>query len=381
MLHLNRDLIESRTPSSIRPSELELTVVVPTRNEHDNILPLLERLERALDGIEWEVVFVDDDSPDGTADLIRSISRRNPRVRCIQRIGRRGLSSACIEGILSSAAPFAAVLDADLQHDERLLPRMLEVIKADNLDVVVGSRFCAGGSLGEWAKSRRKISNLAKRLARFLVRDELTDPMSGFFVIRRTAFVKSVRRLSGRGFKILLDIFASSPEPLRFKELPYRFRERHSGESKLDTIVALEYVNLLLDKTFGRFVPVRFILFALVGGSGVLVHMAALAAAFTILPFTSAKLLASIVAMTSNFVLNNLLTYRDVRLKGAALVRGLFTFYVICGIGAAADVGVASILFHQQGASWWLSGLAGVLVGSVWNYGMANVFTWRGSRA
>ena len=356
----------------------ELTVVVPTRNERGNIQPLLERLEQALEDVNWEVVFVDDGSTDGTADLVRSIARANPRVRCLQRIGRRGLSSACIEGVLSSAAPYVAVIDADLQHDEKLLPRMLDTIKGDDLDVVVGSRHVEGGSLGDWASSRQKISSFATGLARTVLRSDLSDPMSGFFMMRRAAFDQTVRRLSGRGFKILLDLFASAPQPFKYKELPYRFGERHSGESKLDTLVVLEYVNLLLDKTVGRYVPVSFLLFALVGAFGVLIHMAVLGLAFAVMPFTYAKGLATVVAMTSNFILNNVVTYRDVRLKGAALVRGLLSFYAICSIGAVADVGIASLLFDRQGTSWWLSGLAGIVVGSVWNYAMASVFTWRG---
>jgi dolichol-phosphate mannosyltransferase len=362
------------------PSGFELTLVVPTRNERGNVVPLLDRLEKALNGVNWEIVFVDDDSPDGTADVIREISRTSYRVRCIQRIGRRGLSAACVEGILSSAAPFAAVMDADLQHDERLLPRMLEMIKTDNLDIVVASRHAEGGAVGEWAEYRRRVSRAATLLAHLTLRVELTDPMSGFFLIRRKAFDSAVRRLSARGFKILLDLFASSPEPLRFKELSYHFRERHSGESKLDSVAVIEYVNLLLEKTIGRFVPVRFVLFALVGLSGVLVHLGMLGLAFTAMPFTLAKSLATLVAMTSNFMLNNVLTYRDVRLRGRGLLRGLLSFYAICSIGAVSDVGIASLLFTEQGTSWWLSGLAGILVGSVWNYAVTSIFTWGQSR-
>ena len=364
-------------PPAPAPAAAELTVVVPTRNERDNIVPLIERLEQALAGRDWEVVFVDDDSPDGTADLVRQVARTNPRVRCLQRIGRRGLSSACIEGILSSAAPYAAVIDADLQHDERLLPRMLDKAKAENLDIVVGSRHAEGGGLGEWAEARKKISSFATRLARLAVGSELTDPMSGFFLVRRAAFDDTVRHLSGRGFKILLDLFASAPQPLRFAELPYRFGQRHAGESKLDSVVVLEYLNLLLDKTVGRYVPVTFLLFAIVGTFGVVVHMLTLAVAFTFMSFTAAKALASLVAMTNNFLLNNIVTYRDVRLKGWGLWRGLLSFYAICSFGLIADVGIASHLFDQQGTSWWLSGLAGIIVGSVWNYAMARVFTWR----
>jgi dolichol-phosphate mannosyltransferase len=257
---------------------------------------------------------------------------------------------------------------------------MLQLLKAEDLDVVVGSRYAEGGSLGEWAESRRRVSRIATRLARFAVRTELSDPMSGFFLIRRTAFDSAVRQLSGRGFKILLDLFASSPEPLRFKELPYRFRERQSGESKLDSAVVLEYFELLLEKTAGRFVPVRFLLFGLIGASGVLVHMAVLGLFFMILPFTLAKVVATFAAMTSNFILNNAITYRDVRLKGSMLVMGLLSFYAVCSFGAVADVGLASILFNSRGTSWWLSGLAGTLVGSVWNYAMTSTFTWRRKR-
>ena len=382
MLNLKRDFIPHEggdfAPQA-EPAGAELTVVVPTRNERGNIGPLLERLERALSGVNWEVVFVDDDSPDGTADVVRAIARANPRVRCIQRVGRRGLSSACIEGILSSSAPFAAVIDADLQHDEKLLPRMFHDAVGENLDVVVGSRHVEGGSLGDWAQSRRRVSTFATRLARFAVKTELTDPMSGFFLVRRTAFDATMRHLSGRGFKILVDLFASAPEPLRFKELPYRFGERHSGESKLDSVVILEYINLLLEKTVGRFVPVSFLLFAIVGALGVAVNLTTLGLARNVMSFTAAKALATIVAMTSNFFINNVVTYRDVRLKGWNQVCGLLSFYAICSLGAVADVGISSLLYNTQGTEWWLSGLAGIAVGSVWNYAMASAFTWRKS--
>ena len=379
---------DTRTPAKVDPGSLlpiefsntELTIVVPTRNERDNIGPLLEKLKSTLDGIAWEVVFVDDDSPDGTADLVRSLARHDPRVRCIHRIGRRGLTTACIEGILSSAAPFAAVMDADLQHDESLLPRMLAAAKTENLDVVIGSRYAEGGTVGAWDASRQQISSFATRLAQLLIGRALSDPMSGFFLIRRSAFDATVRRMSGHGFKILLDLFASTPQPFRYKELPYRFRERLSGESKLDTPAILEYLHLLLDKTVGRYLPVRFLLFALVGGTGVLVHMFFLALGLLFLPFVTAKILSTFIAMTSNFLINNLVTYRDVRLKGRRLIAGLLSFYAICSVGAFADVGVASILFFRQEASWWVAGIAGILIGSVWNYAMATAFTWRSGR-
>jgi dolichol-phosphate mannosyltransferase len=360
---------------------VELAVVIPTLNERENIAALVERLGTALAGIRWEAVFVDDDSPDGTADLVRELGQQQTNIRCVQRLGRRGLSSACIEGILASSAPFIAVMDADLQHDESLLPKMLATIKEQQLDIVVGTRYGADGSVGDWQKSRVVISGLASRLARLVVKAELTDPLSGFFVITRAAFTATMRNLSGQGFKILLDIFASAPRPLAFAELPFHFRRRVNGESKLDTLVAWEYLTLLLDKLLGPIIPVRFLLFAMIGGFGVLTHLATLWLA--VYPFgigfAAGQGIATMVAMTGNFLLNNLFTYRDRRLHGLALVTGLLSFYAVCGLGAAANVGVASHLFGAN-HSWWLAGLGGAAIGAVWNYAMSSVFVWR-SRA
>ncbi len=369
-------MADAPMPPETETAAVELAVIVPSFNERDNIEPLVERLGACLKGIAWEVIYVDDDSPDRTADAVKTLARRDRHVRCIHRIGRRGLSTAVIEGIQSSTAPFVAVLDADMQHDETLLPRMLETVKADDLDIVVGSRYVEGGGVGEWDKERVRISGVATRLARLVVSAELTDPMSGFFVIRRAAFDRAVRRLSGQGFKILLDLFASAPTPLRFKELPYRFRPRIHGESKLDTLVVWEYLMLLLDKLFGRFLPTRFVLFGAVGGSGVVVNLVALRLMLVAAPFPVAQATATIVAMTSNFALNNLLTYRDKRLRGYRFFTGLLSFYAICSLGAVAGVGIASAAFEEH-YSWWLAGLAGAAVGVVWNYAVSSVFTWR----
>jgi dolichol-phosphate mannosyltransferase len=362
--------LQSKAPT------VELSVIVPSFNEIDNVEPLIQRLETALDGVDWEVIYVDDDSPDGTAAKVRELGQTNRHVRCVQRIGRRGLSTAVIEGMLASNAAYLAVIDADLQHDERLLPQMLETLKSDGLDVVVGSRYVAGGAIGDWDKGRAAMSGIATKLARLVVSADLTDPMSGFFMLRRQAFEGSVRRLSGQGFKILLDLFSSTPTPYRFKELPYVFGERVHGESKLDSLVIWEYLMLLLDKLVGRWVPVRFMLFAAVGASGVVIHLATLALALASFDFPIAQTTATIVAMTSNFILNNMLTYRDKRLRGLKLLTGLVSFYAICSIGAVANVGIASAAFERNYA-WWVSGLAGSAVGVVWNYAVSSVFTWR----
>ena len=366
-------------PASELASELapELAIVIPTLNERDNVPIVVERLNRVLAGNSWEVIFVDDDSPDGTADVVRALARRQPNIRCLQRLGRRGLSSACIDGILATAAPYAAVMDGDLQHDENLLPGMLAKLKAERLDIVIASRHIREGGVGEWQRSRVMISNFANRLGRLVVKADLTDPMSGFFLLKRDAFTETMRSLSGQGFKILLDLFASSPRPLAFAEVPLHFRQRLHGESKLDAMVAWEYLMLLLQKLVGPAFPVRFVLFSMIGVLGVGTHLLTLwfATHVLLVAFALAQSVATVVAMTGNFFLNNLFTYRDRRLRGRRLWSGLVSFYAVCGAGAAANVGVASYLAvdHQ---SWWLAGLAGAAVSVVWNYAMSSIFTW-----
>ena len=356
----------------------ELSIIVPTFCERENVSILVDRLREVLIEVDWEIIFIDDDSPDGTADQVRAIAQNDARVRCIQRIGRRGLSTACIEGILASSANYVAVMDADLQHDERILPEMFEQLKQERCDLVVGSRYVDGGSIGGWDSKRATISAFANWLSRVVCKVEIADPMSGFFMLKRSAFEAAVRKMSGQGFKILLDLVASSPQPLAVKEVPYTFGQRQFGESKLDTMVAWEFAMLIVDKLVGHIVPVRFALFALIGGLGVLVHFATLWYAFKIalLGFDQSQTLAVIVAMTSNFFLNNLFTYRDRRLKGWRVLRGLLTFYCICALGAVANVGVASYIFAAD-HKWWLAGFAGVLVSAVWNYAVSSVFTWK----
>lgn len=355
----------------------QLAIIVPTFNEAANVGVLVDRLHAALGDTRWEVVFVDDDSPDGTAAEVRRLARQNPAVRCVQRIRRRGLASACIEGMLSTSAPYIAVMDADLQHDPSLLPAMLSLLENENLDVVVGSRYAEGGDASGFATDRAVKSALATRLSRRLVPADLKDPMSGFFIMTRDALEGAVRHLSGTGFKILLDLFASSPRPLRYRELPYRFGKRHAGESKLDNRALWDYGMLLLDKLVGRFVPVRFVAFIMVGGLGIFVHMAILAALHKGLgqSFVASQAWATLVAMTVNFMLNNFVTYRDLALKGWAWVRGWFSFVLACSVGAVANVGVATWLFSQESA-WFLAGFAGILVGAVWNYAVTRTYTW-----
>jgi dolichol-phosphate mannosyltransferase len=377
---LQSDIVASDLRAA--PRGAEVSVIVPIFNERDNLTTLTERIAYSLRDTAWEIIFVDDDSPDHSADLARELSARDSRIRCIQRINRRGLSSACVEGMLSSSAAYLAVIDGDLQHDERLLPQMLAVLKQGDFDIVIGSRFAPGGGTGEWDLGRVRLSRMGMRMSRLLVPKDLTDPMSGFFMMRRSVFDGAVRKLSAIGWKILADLFASSPQPLRFKELPYSFRLRHAGESKLDSSTAWDYLMLLLDKLVGSVVPVRFIAFCIVGTFGVAVHFTVLSVLFYIdkSGFLVQQAIATVLTMTFNFALNNVLTYRDKRLRGVAWARGWLSFNLACSIGAGMNVGLATYLNEVSG-SRYLAALAGIVVGAVWNYALTRRITWSQTQA
>ncbi len=365
-------------PAPSADSPLELSVVLPTFKERGNVAELVRRLDAALAGISWEAIFVDDNSPDGTAELAKEIAGRDPRVRCIRRVGRRGLAGACIEGILSSSAPYVAVMDADLQHDEHVLAGMLETLRSGKVDLVAASRYIEGGSAESFDKSRGALSGLATTLTRKILEVPLSDPMSGFFMLRRDRFDPIAAHLSPAGFKILLDIVATAGPSLRVAEQSYVFGTREQGESKFNIQVGVEFLGLLLAKLTGDLVDPRFIFFALVGTVGLAVHLAALKITLLALPpsFTIAQSVATFIAMTSNFLLNNELTYRDRRLKGLSMLRGFIAFCLFGSVGALTNVGLASWLYTQEPV-WWVAGAAGALMGALWNFAMSSLFVWR----
>lgn len=359
----------------------DLCIVIPTLDERENIGLLLEKLRSALASIRYEVIVVDDDSPDGTAAFAKRLTCTQDNLRVLHRIGRRGLSSACIEGMLATSAPYIAVMDADLQHDETILPEMYHRIRSQHLDLVVGSRNIDGGSMGEFSHWRLRLSHLGRRLSGVERHASLTDPMSGFFVIRRSFFERVAHRLTGRGFKILLDIVLSSDGRIRVSEVPYRFRLRQHGHSKLDLIVGLEYLELILDKLIGDYVSVRFVLFTLVGTLGTVIHLLLLGAMLKIerLSFVDSQTCATGIVMILNYVMNNSLTYRDRRRRGASFLLGMLTFCIACSLGVVANVGISSEAF-RHGMPWALAGITGLLFSGIWNYGVTANTTWRDSR-
>lgn len=355
----------------------ELSIVVPTYKERANLVALLQCLQTALGDLDYEVVIVDDDSPDGTSALARSLAQQDHRVRVIQRIGRKGLSSATVEGMLSTSSPYLAVMDADLQHDETILPRMLERLKSEKLDLVIGSRNVEGGSVGDFAAHRRKLSELGGRLSRMVCRANVNDPMSGYFVVTRAYFHEVVHSLSSTGFKILLDLIASSHRPVRFAEVGYTFRSRLHGTSKLDVLVGLEYLQLLLDKMLGNRMPVTYLIFSLVGAVGLAVNMVLVYTVLRLFPvsFYMAQAIGSLLVIALNFFLNNRLTFRSARLRGWRAVQGLILFYLACSVGLVFNL-MAAHGFRDYHVPWYWASLVGVVIGSVWNYWITSLLIW-----
>jgi len=370
---------------------LQLAVILPTYRERANIAPMVARLDAALQGVAWEAIFVDDNSPDGTADEARRISLTDPRVRVIERIGRRGLASAAIEGMCATAAPIVAVMDADQQHDPELLPKMLAAVQGGEYDLAYASRFAEGASTEEWGRPDRvKASGFANRIANKVTGVELSDPMSGYFMLRAETLRADAHRLSGVGFKILLDILATVDRPLKVKEFPLNFVARVEGESKLDQTVVFEFLVGLYDKWLGRIIPTRFALFGTVGAMGVAVQLGALWVLLKLIAgerfvygnwsesatFNTANTLAAIIAMTFNFVLNNELTYSDKRLRGfGPLLRGWAQFALTCSLGLLTNIGSAAVLktigFHDV-----IAVIVGIVLGSVWNFALSSRFVW-----
>jgi dolichol-phosphate mannosyltransferase len=355
-----------------------LSVVVPTYRESANVPVLFERVKAALEGVPWEMIVVDDDSPDGTAEIAFSLAAADSRMRCLRRVNRSGLAGAVVEGWMASSADLVAVIDGDLQHDETILPEMYRALAGGLGNLAIGTR-AVDERRGGLSPARQKLSDLGAWFFRRVTGTPVTDPMSGFFMIRREIVTGLAPRLSSDGFKILVDVLLSAGGDLKIVEIPYVFRERLRGQSKLTPLVGLDFLGLVAHHASGGVLPIRFVLFALIGAIGLIVHVAALLALRHWLgpaDFNSAQLVATLVAMASNFILNNEITYRTYRYRGLNMIPGFAGFALGCSVGALANLDVASWLYTWN-RTWWVAGLAGAILSVVWNYAVSTNLVWR----
>jgi dolichol-phosphate mannosyltransferase len=375
---------------------MKLSVITPTYNEAKNIGRFLDEVSRALEGFHYEVIVADDDSPDLTWQRVQEVAEKNPRVKVLRRTSNRGLSAAVIDGFASATGEVAVCMDADLQHDPTALPKMFAKIQ-QGADLVVGSRYVAGGSVGEWGPFRRLTSWSATKMAQILLSARLTDPMSGFFMMRREDFLRIRDSLNVAGFKILLEIVARM-KPKALAEVPIVFRTRVAGESKLSGRVIFQYLQQLWRLSFlGRLIPERFIKFAIVGGIGIIVNLLSLILIIRFLGFRDwrASSLATGVAIINNYVLNNVWTYRDRIRRGHRFIQGFFHYLGYSLVALAVTTLVFSIL--TSGWTAWiqpksaakefplmivlLCQFLAIVSGTYLNFSLNNSFTWKNDLA
>ena len=370
---------------------MKVTVVSPTYNEAENVTRLAHDVCATLSGIDYELLIADDDSPDCTWAVAQELATRDPHISVLRRITDRGLSPAVIEAFLSSSSEYVGVIDADLQHDPAILRQMIAALDA-GAEIAVGSRYVEGGGTGTWNAARRFQSWVATKLAQTFLGVELTDPMSGYFVMRRGDFIRIHKQLDSGGFKILLEIIARLT-PSRLEEVPYTFRERVAGRSKLSSKVVLQYLGQLWKlSSVSRYMSVRFIKFALVGGSGTLVNLCAFLGFAGLFGLRDWRISASatLLANFTNYVFNNAWTFVDRGHSGWSLLRGYVSYlaFSLAGLSAStltfAGLTRAYVIYlhpvHPTRESYVLAlgfQFAAILVGTVFNYELTSRFTWR----
>lgn len=373
-----------RRPAEPQRDARRLSVILPTYNERRNIAVAVERIDRALSGtgVAYEIIVVDDDSPDHTWEEVESLARRRGDLHLIRRLGRRGLSSAVVEGFSAATGNVLAVMDADLQHDADLLPAMVSAAGAPGVDLVIATRYGQGGSAGDWTRGRLLLSRLATVLSWAVVRTRVSDPMSGYFLIASHAWRDVASRLNPRGFKILLEIIARSP-PLVCREIGYTFQPRLHGASKLDGAVGISYLSSLVELSVDRFIDRRILCYGLVGAGGAGVNLATVRLLHDDMGVhVTAALAAAIGAsMVSNFLLNNFITFSDRHRSGLpSLLRGLASFSAVSSIGAAINLVVANFAIRALDMNLYAGAVLGILVATVWNFRANRDITWRIAR-
>ena len=375
-----------------------ISVISPTYNEAENVEPLVRALTAALDGIDHEIIIVDDDSPDRTWERAESLTGEFPTVRVIRRFGDPGLSQAVLAGMAAATGDVLAVIDADGQHDERVLPQMLGLITTDKADVVVGTRAAEGGSYGDWSAGRRFVSWVATLIAKILLRVPVSDPMSGFFAISRRTYIELGPSINPQGFKILLEFVGRRRPGLRVAEVGFTFRNRTHGETKMSPSVIRSYLLAVVELRAGRQVKGEFVLYALVGISGVVVNLVVFSIAEAIGlpnfrsgisgwidPIEWSVLLGIQAAIVWNFILNNTFTFWERRFVGRQLPVGFLLFEAVSLLGLVINLGVFQFL---QSTGWgfdllgrepsrYLHHIAGLLVALVTNYFLNVNYTWR----
>ena len=353
------------------------SLIIPTYNERDNIVPLVERIHKALAGYNYKVLFIDDDSKDGTAELIRALSEKYP-VEVIVRKDKRGLASAVVDGIGYAKGDIIGVMDADLQHPPEVLSDLLKAIE-DGADMAIASRYVPGGSCEGWGLARRITSRGAIFIAHVLLplTRRIKDPMAGFFVFKKQAIASA--NLKPTGYKILLEIVMEGKFQ-NIAEVPYTFKTRSRGQSKLNMRQQIDYLKHIYSLMRRTGELLRFAKFCLVGGSGVGVNegLLWLFREQASLPLPVASAISVEVSIISNFFFNNYFTFRDRRSSEAKSTSyRLLKFNLVSLVGLGINVGILTLFTNVVGLHYLYSNLIGIAIAAIWNYILSTWWTWR----
>ena len=359
-----------------------ISIILPTLNEVDNISSIIKKIINLSGNFLIEIIVVDDASTDGTTSLVKKLSQEDNRIRLINRYGRNGLSSAIKEGTLSASGDVIAVMDTDGQHQVESLYEAIEVLLVTDKDLIIGSRFLNSSLISGLSDKRKKGSLVANSLAKFSLSREyskLTDIMSGFIVFKSQTVLKLVERIDVNGFKFLYELLSVSKGTLDCNEIPLNFMPRKFGESKLDIAIVWDFLVSLIHSLSKRLIPRKAISFAFVGITGVLVQFIISYSFMWLLGFSFQNVLpiAVISAATSNYLVNNWLTFRVNRLRNKALFVGLLKFLLVSSLPIIANVGLASSFYKLISPNTFFSQLAGIIVVFIWNYAASSKLVWK----
>jgi dolichol-phosphate mannosyltransferase len=364
-----------------------ISLVIPTYNERENIMLAIKRAHGALQETArpFEIIVVDDDSPDRTWEAAEALCPDYPGLRVIRRRNERGLARAVVRGWREARGEILAVMDGDLQHPPETLGRLVKAVRDDGVDIAVASRHVMGGGVSRWNIVRRGVSWSATLMATWVLPGTLRtirDPMSGYFALRRSVIEGC--RLEPEGYKVLLEVLGRGKYQ-RVAEVPYVFVERQRGGSKLGPRQYWEFILHLLRLSWQTGELNRFLKFSAVGGSGVLVNMGVLILLTSAsLGYLSSGIFAVETAIVTNFLLNEFWTFSDFSKKRPGWVRRMIRFLkfnLFCAGGAVINLGVLWMLTEYAGVYYLLSNLFGIGAATLWNYGINANITWESARA
>ena len=364
--------MESRIASNI-----ELSLIAPTYNEKENIVPLVERVHKALSQYNYELIIVDDDSPDGTAEHADSLTARYP-LKVIVRKNERGLASAVVAGFDQARGQVLGAIDADLQHPPEAIPALLDAIRG-GADVAIGSRYVEGGGIEGWSTKREIISIGAKTIARILLASvrKINDPLTGFFLFRREVIEGTV--LTPTGYKILLEVLVRGSAK-QVVEVPYVFKERERGKSNLTMKEQLNFLKHISRLAWFEGEIKRFIKFCIVGASGFCVNLGLLALFVEVVHMHKvwAQIPSYQISILTNFAFNEFWTFSDRRTPGlkSFLIRAI-KFNLISQVGWGINISVYYLALNIAGIYYIVSQIIAIAVATLWNFFSNVIWTWR----